>query len=115
MLATWHRLLVGTTVAIIIAAREHKKNNLSRSGCFAAIVVGAFHLAAGILPAVLLLTFFFTSSLLTKCGRQQKIMLARNEAPNVPRSSGRSAMQVLFLGQHVLMIKTGCCNRTEKT
>jgi uncharacterized membrane protein len=97
MLEVWQRLLAASTVALIIAVREYRKGNLSWSGSCAAAIVGTFHLAAGVAPAVLLLTFFFTSTLLTKYGRQEKLRFARDDVSSMPCVSGRRAMQVFPL------------------
>lgn len=61
------QLGLGTLLAILIAAAARKTRSLSRSGAYAAVVLGTTIFGLGGLGwAVLLLAFFISSSLLSR-------------------------------------------------
>jgi uncharacterized protein (TIGR00297 family) len=71
------QLLIGIGFAIIVALFARSAGSLSKSGALAAIFMGGITFGlGGLLPAVLLLTFFITSSVLSKIGGARKIQAA---------------------------------------
>ena len=71
------QLLVGFLLAIIIAVFAWRAGSLSQSGAIAAVLTGGLIFGLGGLPwAVLLLTFFISSSVLTKAFTKRKATLA---------------------------------------
>lgn len=72
----WNDVIYRSVVALLIASllgiRGYRKNSLSLSGAFAAVVVGFLTFFSGIHFAVILLSFFFASSRITKVQQQKK-------------------------------------------
>lgn len=67
------QLLIGIAFAIIVALTARAAGSLSKSGAIAAVAVGGITFGlGGFLPAILLLTFFITSSVLSKVGGARK-------------------------------------------
>jgi uncharacterized protein (TIGR00297 family) len=67
------QLGLGTLLAILIAAAARKTRSLSRSGAYAAIILGAVIFGLGGLAwATLLLAFFISSSLLSRLFKRRK-------------------------------------------
>ena len=67
------QLGLGTLLAILIAAAARKTRSLSRSGAYAAVVLGAVIFGLGGLAwAILLLAFFISSSLLSRLFKRRK-------------------------------------------
>jgi uncharacterized protein (TIGR00297 family) len=89
------RAVAGVMLAVSISFAAYKANSLSRGGMFAAAVVGALHFAlGGPSPAVLLLAFFFSSSLLSRLGGAPK----REMQAAFAKGGRRDAGQVLANG-----------------
>ena len=71
------QLLIGIGLALFIAYLARKAGSLSRSGAVAAAIIGGITFGlGGLLPAILLLTFFITSSLLSRVGGKRKLVVA---------------------------------------
>jgi uncharacterized protein (TIGR00297 family) len=88
-------LLLGFLFAIIIAFLAYRARSLSRSGAYAAILVGTLIFGLGGWQwAVILLTFFISSSVLTRLFGKRKAVL--NE--KFEKGSQRDAAQVLANG-----------------
>jgi len=67
------QLAIGIVLAIIIALLAYKANSLDKSGAIAAIISGGLIFGLGGLPwAALLVTFFITSSILSKLFLKRK-------------------------------------------
>ncbi len=69
-------LVIGFILAIIVAALAWRAGSLSTSGAFAATITGGLIFGLGKLPwAILLLTFFITSSALSRAFKKRKASL----------------------------------------
>ncbi len=88
-------LIIGFSLGIIVAALAFRAGALSRSGAIAAAVSGGLIFGLGGLPwAVLLMTFFISSSLLSRLFTRQKNALSEKFS----KGSRRDAGQVLANG-----------------
>ena len=89
------QLLIGSVLAILVAFFARKAGSLSKSGVIAATFVGGITFGlGGPLPAVLLLTFFVSSSALSRIGGTRKL-----EASTIYEKGGeRDHGQVLANG-----------------
>ncbi|HEX9484393.1 MAG TPA: DUF92 domain-containing protein [Gemmatimonadaceae bacterium] len=88
-------LLAGVLVATSIAAIAWRAHSLSRSGAFAAIVVGTAAMTSGWRWGTLLVLFFITSSLLSSVRRAQRDEITRGI---FAKGGTRDATQVLANG-----------------
>src|SRR4030065_2442897 len=89
------QLFIGFILAILIAGLAWRAGSLSGSGAWVAAVTGGLIFGLGGLPwAILLLTFFISSSALSRAFRQQKASLAEKFS----KGSGREWGQVLANG-----------------
>lgn len=89
------QLLFGFILALIIAFLAYRAHSLSRSGAYAAVLVGTLIFGLGGWQwAIILLTFFISSSALTRSFRKRK--LALNE--KFEKGGQRDAAQVLANG-----------------
>jgi len=89
------QLLLGLLFALIIAFLACRAHSLSRSGAYAAVLVGTLIFGLGGWQwAIILLTFFISSSALTRSFRKRK--LALNE--KFEKGGQRDAAQVLANG-----------------
>ncbi len=89
------QLLIGFLLAIIIAYAAYRAHSLSQSGAFAAMFTGTIIFGIGGWEwAVLLLTFFITSSMLSRAFKKQK----QNLDEKFSKGSERDAGQVLGNG-----------------
>ncbi|MDI6769405.1 MAG: DUF92 domain-containing protein [Anaerolineales bacterium] len=89
------QLLFGFLLALIIAFLAYRAHSLSRSGAYAAVLIGTLIFGLGGWQwAIILLTFFISSSALTRSFRKRK--LALNE--KFEKSGQRDAAQVLANG-----------------
>ncbi|XP_072968665.1 protein PGR-like [Typha angustifolia] len=66
------RSFVAVLLSSLIAVRAFKHQSLDRSGAFAGFLVMAIHIASGYRFGAMILVFFFTSSKLTKIGKEKK-------------------------------------------
>jgi uncharacterized protein (TIGR00297 family) len=86
---------LGTLLAILIATAARKTRSLSRTGAYAAVVLGATIFGLGGLGwAVLLLAFFISSSLLSRLFKRRKMALDEKFS----KGAERDAAQVLANG-----------------
>jgi uncharacterized membrane protein len=70
------RLALGAILGTVLAARGRRRRSLTPSGALAAALVGAAHVAAGLLPfGTVLLVFFYGSSAATRAGSKRKAQL----------------------------------------
>jgi uncharacterized protein (TIGR00297 family) len=84
------QLFVGLLLAIIIAGFAWRAGSLSRSGALAAILTGGLIFGLGGLPwAILLLTFFISSSVLTRAFSKRKATLAEKFSKGGQRDWGQ--------------------------
>lgn len=82
--------LYGFLLAILIASLAYRAHSLSKSGAFAAIVLGTIIFGLGGIPwAVLLLTFFFTSSALSRAFKKRKQGLNEKYSKGNQRDAGQ--------------------------
>ena len=83
-------LLYGFLLAIFIALLAYRARSLSKSGAFAAIFLGTIIFGLGGIPwAVLLLTFFFTSSALSRAFKKRKQGLNEKYSKGDQRDAGQ--------------------------
>ena len=86
---------IGAVASLAIATAAYRTHALSASGALAAVVVGtATYGALGLPGAAILLTFFITSTALSRVGRARK----RVALVDVAKSGARDAGQVLANG-----------------
>ncbi len=82
--------LLGFGLGIIIAASAHAAGALSRSGMLAATLVGGIIFGAGgVMPGILLILFFVSSSLLSRLGGSHKRALHAKFAKGGRRDLGQ--------------------------
>ncbi len=82
--------LYGFLLAILIASLAYRAHSLSKSGAFAAIILGTIIFGLGGIPwAVLLLTFFFTSSALSRAFKKRKQGLSEKYSKGDQRDAGQ--------------------------
>lgn len=83
-------LLYGFLLALLIASLAYRARSLSKSGAFAAILLGTIIFGLGGIPwAVLLLTFFFTSSALSRAFKKRKQGLNEKYSKGDQRDAGQ--------------------------
>ena len=85
------QFLVAASVATLLSVRGIRKGSLTKSGAISAFIVGFFTLSCGYRFATLLLTFYFTSTKLTKFKAERKNTIDANYTS----TGNRSASQVL--------------------
>jgi uncharacterized protein (TIGR00297 family) len=84
------QLIIGCLIAVAIAAVGYFMGSLSKSGAMSAVVVGAVTFGfGGFLPAVLLVTFFVSSSALSRVGGFRKREVAEAFAKGGNRDAGQ--------------------------
>lgn len=89
------QMVLGAALAAGIALAAYLVGSLSASGALAALAIGAITFGfGGLTPAVLLVAFFVSSSLLSSLGRRRKEQLAEKFA----KGSTRDAAQVAANG-----------------
>lgn len=101
------QLLLGFILALIIAYAAHRAHSLNRSGAFAALFVGTVVFGVGGWEwAVLLLTFFITSSALSRAFKKQKANLNEKFSKGHERDAGQvfgnGGLATFFAGLHFL-------------
>jgi uncharacterized protein (TIGR00297 family) len=91
---SWRDLLIGAVFAAIVAALALRAGSLTRSGAWAAFVVGTLTFGAGSAGfALILLAFFVPSVMLSRLGRRRK-----RELVDIGKHGARDAVQVLVNG-----------------
>src|SRR5687768_17618094 len=84
------QILYGFVLALIVAYGAYRARSLNRSGAFAATFVGTVIFGMGGWPwAVLLLTFFVTSSGLSRAFRKRKAGLNEKFSKGHQRDAGQ--------------------------
>jgi uncharacterized protein (TIGR00297 family) len=101
------QLLIGFIIAVIIAYAAFRAKSLNRSGAMAAVVVGTVIFGIGGWQwAVLLLTFFISSSALTRAFKKSKSKLAEKFSKGGQRDAGQvfgnGGLATLFAGLTLL-------------
>lgn len=101
------QILLGFILAILIAFLAHRAHSLDRSGAIAATVVGTVIFGVGGLSwAVLLLTFFITSSALSRAFKKRKAGLNEKFSKGHERDAGQvfgnGGIATLFAALHGL-------------
>lgn len=99
------QILTGFIIAILIAFVAYRAHSLSRSGAFAAVVVGTVIFGMGGWQwAVLLLVFFISSSALTRAFKKRKAGLEEKFSKGGQRDAGQvfgnGGLAALFAGLH---------------
>ena len=89
------RAIAGGLFAVAVTFLAHRARALTRSGTVAAAVVGTIAVAAGWSWGLLLLSFFVSSSALSKLGQRKKAEVA---GPVIQQGGERNARQVLANG-----------------
>jgi uncharacterized protein (TIGR00297 family) len=97
------QLAVGCLIAVVIAYAAFRAKSLNRSGAMAAVVVGTVIFGIGGWQwAVLLLTFFVTSSALTRAFKKRKSDLSEKFSKGGQRDAGQvlgnGGLATLFAG-----------------
>ena len=70
------KIIIGIVVSALISLAAYKKKSLSKSGVIAAIIIGtAIFSLGGIIPFVLMMIFFISSSIISKLGKKRKLYL----------------------------------------
>ncbi len=104
------QLLIGFVLAVIIAGLAWKAGSLSRSGAWAAVITGGLIFGFGGLPwAILLLTFFISSSALSRAFSKRKAGLAEKFSKGNQRDWG----QVLANGGLGALLAVGYAIRPQ--
>jgi uncharacterized protein (TIGR00297 family) len=84
------QIMIGVLLAILIAVLAWRAGSLSGSGAWAAMLTGGLIFGLGGLPwAILLLTFFITSSALSRAFRNRKASLAEKFSKGGRRDWGQ--------------------------
>ena len=101
------QILLGFFFAILIAFLAHRAHSLDRSGAVAATIVGTVIFGVGGLSwAILLLTFFITSSALSRAFKQRKAGLNEKFSKGHERDAGQvfgnGGVATLFAALHGL-------------
>jgi uncharacterized protein (TIGR00297 family) len=87
---TAERIVAGLLVAIGIAVAALRAGALSPSGAAAAVVVGSLTFGAGgWAPAILMVVFFLTSTIVTRLGRRRKAAAEAGYAKGGRRDAGQ--------------------------
>jgi uncharacterized protein (TIGR00297 family) len=99
------QLLAGFILAVVIAFVAYRARSLSRSGAYAAVIVGTVIFGAGGWQwAVLLLAFFISSSGLSRAFKKRKRGLSEKFSKGSQRDAGQvfgnGALPTLFAGLH---------------
>lgn len=86
------RAVTGGVLSVLVALAAHRTRTLSTSGAIAGALVGTTSIAAGWSWGLLLLSFFVSSSALSKLGEREK---AERVGPVVEKGGQRDVGQVL--------------------
>ena len=99
------QLFIGFLLALVIAYAAYRAHSLNRSGALAAVVVGTVIFGIGGWQwAILLLTFFITSSGLSRAFKKRKAGLNEKYSKGSQRDAGQvfgnGGLATLFAGLH---------------
>ena len=102
------QLVIGFLLAVLIASGAYFSHSLNRSGALAAVLVGTVIFGLGGWPwAVVLLTFFLSSSLLTRLFKKQKAPLNEKYDKGGQRDAGQvlanGGLAAIFAGPHFFL------------
>ena len=100
------QVLAGVALAALVAYLARRARALSKSGAWAAVLVGSITFGfGGVVPAALLLTFFVSSSVLSRVGKRRKAAVAaafdktgERDAGQVWANGGLAAAAALVYG-----------------
>ncbi|MFQ5942539.1 MAG: DUF92 domain-containing protein, partial [Anaerolineales bacterium] len=80
-LGSWAQLALGLILGVAVALGARRASMLTTGGAIAAALVGTLTFGiGGLTPSILLLTFFISSSLLSRQGSDRKESLAERSA-----------------------------------
>ena len=101
------QLIIGFSLAIVIAYLAYRARSLDRSGAWAAFIVGTVIFGLGGWPwAILLLTFFVTSSALSRMFKERKKEANEKYAKGGQRDAGQvfgnGGLATLFAALHYI-------------
>src|SRR5690242_3429218 len=101
------QMLYGLILAIIVAFAAYQTRSLNTSGAMAAVLVGTVVFGIGGWQwAVLLLTFFITSSGLSRAFRKRKVGLSEKFSKGHERDAGQvfgnGGMAMFFAALHAI-------------
>ena len=103
-IGTWPQLALGLLLAGAVALGARRASMLTSGGAIAAAIVGTFTFGiGGLAPSMLLLTFFISSSLLSRQGSERKRSLAERSA----KGGKRDEWQVLANGAVPALLAVG--------
>ena len=103
-LGSWPQLALGVVLGVAVALGARRASMLTTSGAIAAASVGALTFGiGGLAPSILLLTFFVSSSLLSRQGSERKQSLAERSA----KGGRRDGWQVLANGVVPALLAVG--------
>lgn len=92
---SWSQLAAGVALGLTIGVLSYRAGALTRSGAATAAVVGAATFGiGGLAPSVMLLTFFISSSALSRVGSRRKAAIAHR----IDKTGPRDHAQVLANG-----------------
>lgn len=105
-------LLYGFFLALLIASLAYRARSLSQSGAVAAVIVGTAVFGIGGLPwAILLLTFFITSSVLSRMFKKRKQGLNEKYSKGDRRDAGQvfgnGGLALAFVLVHAFFPESG--------
>ena len=101
------QIIYGVLLAVIVVSLAYRARSLSRSGAFAAVLVGTVIFGLGGWGwAILLLTFFITSSALSRLFKKRKQILDEKFSKGHERDAGQvfanGGLAALFAALHAL-------------
>ncbi|MFQ5923393.1 MAG: DUF92 domain-containing protein [Anaerolineales bacterium] len=100
----WTQLALGLVLGVIATLGAHRASMLTSGGALAAATVGTLTFGVGgLAPSILLLTFFVSSSLLSRQGTDRKQSLAARSA----KGGRRDEWQVLANGAVPALLAVG--------
>ncbi len=103
-LGTWAQRALGLLLGCAVGLGARRASMLTRGGAIAAATVGALTFGiGGLAPSILLLTFFLSSSLLSRQGSERKQSLAERSA----KGGKRDEWQVLANGAVPALLAVG--------
>lgn len=89
------KIIIGVLISAVIAIIAYNKKSLNRSGMIAAIILGSsIFILGGIIPFILMLIFFISSSIISKIGKIKK----RNLDKIHEKGDARDFIQVIANG-----------------
>jgi len=103
-ISIWAQLALGLLLGVAVALGARRASMLTGGGAIAAATLGALTFGiGGLAPSILLLTFFLSSSLLSRQGSERKQSLAERSA----KGSKRDEWQVLANGAVPALLAVG--------